>query len=869
MDPSTISYQLHDLKQQSQQELHRDRIARVYNGEISDTETQRRARRRIDWISEQIPAGRILDIGCSEGILDILLAQKGCEIDAIDIHPDVLAYAQELAKETIAEQAGNIRFTQSDIFEFEKIEPEYDFVVLGEVIEHVFEPQNMLKRAALALRLGGRLIITTPFGYSPAPDHRQTYFLDNFLKIIPTVIRCEHLSITDQFICFVGRKIHDPIADADGIPHRLKFARGINTAYMLEITEAATFESQRFLRDAFENRSDLLKMAREAAEKLRDQRDSNNSVIIDLRGKLSKLQDDNANIFSDALQTLESRNTELKAENQELRRAEKDLTVAVRAIRKQAQTNVLTAVGQIEEMNRKIASLEAEKASGVDQSQVKPVRRGHASGRLDRKQDSADGIASGPSGALSAQMVDNTGFVKRTGRRLALRLAANPKLRASVRRYVPPGLKRSITGYLFSLPSEPDAIVTVRAPSTAVPSGNITSRTATKTEAQRYDAILNGVETYDSVLLCHGYPGGARDYGGGFIQSRAEAYRAQGLSVLVAEVSSHNGSSWANDVNGLDCLRLAPDQFAKDLRKLLPRTNTVLIHSPSGRFMDAMPRNHPPIIAWFHGFEVRDYRRLFFNFTTAELETRRAELDAVNAARFAVAREIFENMSIHKVFVSNYLQQIAVSDVGTRAQNAHIIPNFIDADHYEWRAKPQPLNRKILLIRSFAARNYANDIATEAIALLSSRPGFDALSFTICGFGKEFGKLTEPLRRFGNVTIREGVLDRDEMKTVHGAHGVFLAPTRFDTQGVSLGEAMSSGLACITNRTTGIPEFCDDESAVLVRPDDPQAFAEAIWETAHDPGKVDALSRNGAERVRRQCGFGNTIERELALIRAL
>ena len=52
-------------------------------------------------------------------------------------------------------------------------------------------------------------------------------------------------------------------------------------------------------------------------------------------------------------------------------------------------------------------------------------------------------------------------------------------------------------------------------------------------------------------------------------------------------------------------------------------------------------------------------------------------------------------------------------------------------------------------------------------------------------------------------------------------HGVYLCPTRFDTQGVMLGEAMSSGMVTITNPVAAIPEFTDDASSLLPRPDDP------------------------------------------------
>ena len=170
-------------------------------------------------------------------------------------------------------------------------------------------------------------------------------------------------------------------------------------------------------------------------------------------------------------------------------------------------------------------------------------------------------------------------------------------------------------------------------------------------------------------------------------------------------------------------------------------------------------------------------------------------------------------------------------------------------------------------MRGFTVRNYGNDIALRALEHLAHRPGFDRLSITVRGFGPLFATETSGLRGFANVRIEERYSTPVEMAAEHFDHGVYLCPTRFDTQGVMLGEAMSSGMVTITHPVAAIPEFTDDASSLLPRPDDPIAFAEAIsWSVEHQE-EMPALSAAAADRVRRQCGYDATIARELDLIR--
>lgn len=374
------------------------------------------------------------------------------------------------------------------------------------------------------------------------------------------------------------------------------------------------------------------------------------------------------------------------------------------------------------------------------------------------------------------------------------------------------------------------------------------------------------------VVVCSAYPGHGQPYGGEFIRTRVEGYAKAGLrcSVIVVSPRVAEPSVEVCSLSSVTVFRLpAPSQ--NDVLDILATSRvSVFIHSPSADLQSSAASviDKKRLYFWYHGFDTRDYRRLYFNYNTEEMASLRLRLDDVNQKRLSQARLSFEEPLIKKVFVSNYLRSVAEADTGAPALNSHVIPNIIDGDRFRFLEKSEAQSRDFLLIRSFDRRNYANDIAIDAIRILSNRDCFHDMRFTIRGFGLLFGQLTESIRHFPNVDVQEGHCSPDEMAELHEAHGVFLCPSRFDTQGVTMGEAMSSGLVCITNRVSGIPEFIDDRCGILVPPDNPRAYADAISWLSKNPSAMPMLSRNAGRRVREQCGFQQTIAREIELCRA-
>lgn len=189
--------------EKEENKLARDKISQVYLGEWGNVSFQKRARDRIDWLVDQINFGKVLDIGCSEGILPILLGRKGIDVLGVDINPGSIEYAQDLLSKESPNTTKNVRFICLNILDDNLLVDSFDFVVLGEVIEHFNNPEIIIQKALDFLKPKGKLLITTPFGVMPDPDHRFTFTLSNFVNFfINKNISPQSLDVVDGYIRF-------------------------------------------------------------------------------------------------------------------------------------------------------------------------------------------------------------------------------------------------------------------------------------------------------------------------------------------------------------------------------------------------------------------------------------------------------------------------------------------------------------------------------------------------------------------------------------------------------------------------------------------------------------------------------------------
>lgn len=106
-------------------------------------------------LAERYGAHTVLDVGCAQATLALLLAESGRSVTAVDIRPQFLEYAKTRY------ERGEIRFIAANVFEAGDIGT-FDLVFANQIIEHLVYPARFLAELSRFAKPGGVLVVSTP-----------------------------------------------------------------------------------------------------------------------------------------------------------------------------------------------------------------------------------------------------------------------------------------------------------------------------------------------------------------------------------------------------------------------------------------------------------------------------------------------------------------------------------------------------------------------------------------------------------------------------------------------------------------------------------------------------------------------------------
>lgn len=363
------------------------------------------------------------------------------------------------------------------------------------------------------------------------------------------------------------------------------------------------------------------------------------------------------------------------------------------------------------------------------------------------------------------------------------------------------------------------------------------------------------------LIISNGYPSENNLYNNAFIHRRVKSYNSSDVSIFVLNENISTTKSYIYD--DVQVTEGNTNELKYILDKQKPKK--VLVHFINILMMRALEeaKYKGDILVWIHGVEgLGWYRRLFnFEFRTF-LKYMYNNQKQRKTLRNFTKRYVKQ---LHFIFVSNWMKDVFKSDVYNGNIKFSIIPNTIDSDLYTFESKPIEQRKRILLIRPFASKKYANDLAIDSILELSKKDYFHELEFLIVGEGKYYETLTSKVQEFSNVKLVNSFLTQGEMAIIHKEYGIFLCPTRQDAQGVSMCEAMSSGLIPITSLNTAIPEFVTNEvSGFLTK--NAKEITQSIETIYYNPELFHEMSLNATKEIQLKCSNEATIEKEWELI---
>lgn len=370
------------------------------------------------------------------------------------------------------------------------------------------------------------------------------------------------------------------------------------------------------------------------------------------------------------------------------------------------------------------------------------------------------------------------------------------------------------------------------------------------------------------LVLTNHYPAPDNLYRNMFVHKRLTAYKQLGKNVDVMRMYPYL-KDCVREFEGVNILEGSGDML--DIILNSGTIDTVCVHFLSEDMWSILQKyqHSVRILIWLHGADIQPWwRRSYIYKNEQEL----AAGKIVSDKRMAFWKEVFAsamtNCNLHFVFVSQYFADEVFTDyeVTLPKEKYSVIHNFIDTDQFSYLPKKPEDRKKILSIRPYSSTVYANDLTVKALLEITKESWFNDLDIALYGRGPLFHELLQPLKEYPNIHIEEKFFTQSEIAAMHKSYGIFLTPSRTDTQGVSRDEAMSSGLVPITNAVAAIPEFVNDNCGILAENEDYLGIAAAIKQLYFNPDLYTKMSENAAKRVRSQTSREYTIRKELQLI---
>ena len=113
---------------------------------------------RLKYISDKLKlkGSKILDLGCGGGLLSEAMTNCGADVIGIDASLKTI----EIAKKHAKEQNLKIKYINTDIESFDH-KDKFDAVICFELIEHVPDPNELIKHMSRFIKPNGKLFLST------------------------------------------------------------------------------------------------------------------------------------------------------------------------------------------------------------------------------------------------------------------------------------------------------------------------------------------------------------------------------------------------------------------------------------------------------------------------------------------------------------------------------------------------------------------------------------------------------------------------------------------------------------------------------------------------------------------------------------
>lgn len=203
------------------------------------------------------------------------------------------------------------------------------------------------------------------------------------------------------------------------------------------------------------------------------------------------------------------------------------------------------------------------------------------------------------------------------------------------------------------------------------------------------------------------------------------------------------------------------------------------------------------------------------------------------------------NMADHIVTPSHYLQYYFQA----RGWVVNYIPNFINNDLFPFNWE-NPQDHSLLWVRAFHDI-YKPELAIRCVYDLKAR--FPRIKLTMVG--PDQGKLGYCKQLIEELGVQNhidivGLVPNRELNSYYKSHMVFVTTTTYESFGVALVEAASSGIPMVSTKVGEIPYMWHEEEEMLMAEDNNQSiFNQKVEQLLTDQDLRNRLSKNARKKA--------------------
>lgn len=371
------------------------------------------------------------------------------------------------------------------------------------------------------------------------------------------------------------------------------------------------------------------------------------------------------------------------------------------------------------------------------------------------------------------------------------------------------------------------------------------------------------------------YPSKDKPYNHMFVHTRNMEYLKYGYKIDVFVPSK---KTYSYNIDGINVKCMPVNEIIKNLNNDSLVMIHLLIHSiikelDGGVIYNHLIKNNINTLFFIHGIEVQKIyksRPEDIEFLKPKSIARFLYRDFYLIERMRITiKEIIETTkNIKFISVSKWMQKEAENTLGLEFKDKiFIIPNGINTSLFKYQENLWKNRDKILTIRPLIFKGkYALDLAVDTMKYIKNND----LKLHIYGSGKDEKSIEKYINNnylSEKIELFNSFINHNNISMIHKKHGIYYAVTRMDAQGVSMCEAMASGMPTVSFNTCAISEFLQDGyNGILIDAYNIKNAALKIEDLVTNKNLFLKLSENARMSIEK-IDIKNTTKKELELFR--